>query len=48
MQVRMYPRTFYALVSLSRFVRSRPIALGVPPQSGERMCESGRRLGRGE
>jgi hypothetical protein len=30
------------------FVRSRPIALAIPPQSGEGVRESGWRLGRGE
>ena len=29
-------------------VRSRPIALGIPPQPGEGVRESGWRLGRGE
>ncbi len=48
MQVGVHPRTLYAFVLLRRFVGSRPIALGIPPQSGEGECESGWRLGRGE
>ena len=44
----MNPRTLDALVLLRRFVSLFPVALRVPPQSGERVRESGRRLGRGE
>ena len=46
MQVRLHPRTVNAFVLLGGLVRSRPIALGVPPQSGNTVGESGRRLGR--
>ena len=48
MQVGVHPRTLDAFVLLSGFVRSRPIALGIPPESGEGVRESGWRLGRGE
>jgi hypothetical protein len=44
----MHPRTVSPFVLLRGFVRSLPIALGVPPQSGEGERESGWRLGRGE
>jgi hypothetical protein len=44
----MHPRPLDALVSLSGLGRTRPIALGIPPQPGERVRESGWRLGRGE
>jgi len=40
MQVGMNPRTVTTLVLLSRLVCSRPIALGVPPQTREGGCES--------
>lgn len=48
MKVGVDPRTIGAFVLLSGFVRSRPIALRVPPQSGEGERESGWRLGGGE
>ena len=48
MQVGMNPRTFDAFVPLRGFVRSRPIALRIPPESGEGERESRWRLGRGE
>jgi hypothetical protein len=41
MQVSVNPRTIPAFVLLGRFVRSPPIALGIPPQSGEGVRESG-------
>ena len=47
-QVRMHPRSLDALVLLRGFVRPLPIALGIPPQPGEGVRESGWRLGRGE
>ena len=47
-EVSMYPRTLDSFVLLCGFVRSRPIVLRVPPQSGECGRESGWRLGRGE
>jgi hypothetical protein len=47
-QVGVNPRTVTTFVLLSGFVRSRPIALGIPPQSREGVRESGWRLGRGE
>lgn len=47
-KIGMNPTTLGTFVLLSGFVRSRPIALGIPPQSGEGECESGWRLGRGE
>jgi hypothetical protein len=48
MEIGMNPRTILAFVPLSGFVRSRPIALGIPPQSGEGVSESGWRLTRRE
>jgi len=47
-KVGMHPRTLDAFVLLGGFVRPRPIALGIPPQPGEGVRQSGRRLGRGE
>jgi len=47
-QVGVNPRTREVLVLLSRLVRPRPIVLGIPPQPGERVRESGWPLGRGE
>jgi hypothetical protein len=47
-QIRMHPRTLDAFILLCGFVRSRPIALRVPPQSGEGVRESGWPLSRGE
>jgi hypothetical protein len=47
-QVGMHPRTLDAFVLLGGFVRPRPIALGIPPQPGEGVRESGWRLGRVE
>ena len=44
----MHPRTLASFILLSGFVRSRPIAFGVKPQSGKRLRESGWRLSRGE
>ena len=44
----MHPRTLHAFVPLSGFVRPRPITLGIPPQPGKGVRESGWRLGRGE
>jgi hypothetical protein len=44
----VYPRALHAFVLLSGLVGPRPIVLGVPPQSGEGVRESGWRLGRGE
>ena len=40
----MNPRSLDAFVLLSGFVRPRPIALGIPPQPGECVRESGWRL----
>ena len=40
MQVGVNPRTLDAFVLLGGFVRSFPIALGIPPQSGKGMRES--------
>jgi hypothetical protein len=37
-----------AFVLLRGFVRSRPIALGIPPQASEGVRESGWRLGCGD
>jgi hypothetical protein len=48
MQVGMYPRALHAFVLLGRFVCSRPIAFGIPPQSDEGVRESGWWLGSGE
>src|ERR1017187_2626921 len=48
MEVGVHPTTFGAFVSLSGFVCSCPIALGIPPQSSEGERESGWQLGRGE
>jgi len=48
MQIGMHPRTLDPFVLLSGFVRSLPVLLAIPPQSGERVRESGWRLGRGE
>ncbi len=45
---RMHPRTLDPFVLLSGFVRSLPVALAIPPQSGERVREFGWRVGRGE
>lgn len=47
-EIRVNPRSLDAFVLLGGFVRSRPISLGIPPQPGEGVRESGRRLGRGE
>ena len=47
-QVGMHPRPLDALVLLGRLVRPLPIALRIPPQSGESESESDWRLGRGE
>jgi hypothetical protein len=47
-EIGMHPRPLDALVLLRGFVRPRPIALCIPPQPGEGVCESGWRLGRGE
>jgi hypothetical protein len=47
-EVGVSPRTLGAFVPLSRFVRPLPVALGVPPQSCEGVCESGWRLVRAE
>jgi hypothetical protein len=47
MEVSVDPRTLGAFVLLCRLVGSRPIALRVPPKSGECVGESGWRLGRG-
>jgi hypothetical protein len=44
-QVCVNPRTLRALVLLSGFVGSCPVALGIPPQPGEGEGESGWRLG---
>src|SRR5215831_708947 len=44
----MNPRPLRAFVLLCGFVRSSPVALGVPPQSGEGASEFVRRVGRGE
>jgi hypothetical protein len=41
MPVSVDPRTFSPFILMGGFVRPRPIALGIPPQSGERVCESG-------
>lgn len=37
MQVGVHPRTFDSRVLLRRFVSSLPLALSIPPQSGERV-----------
>ena len=47
-EIRVNPRPLDAFVLLSGFVRSGPIALGIPPQPAEGARESGWRLGRGE
>ena len=47
-EIGVYPRTLDAFIFLSEFVRSRPITLGIPPQSFEGGRESGWRLGSGE
>jgi hypothetical protein len=47
MEVGVNPRTLYAFVLLGGFVRFLPIALGVPPQSAERVPKPGWRFGRG-
>ena len=41
----MNPRTIASFILLRRFVRSLPIALAIPPQSGEGESESGWRIG---
>jgi len=46
MQVGMDPRTLATFVLLGGFVRSRPIALRVPPKTDQGGGESGWRLGR--
>lgn len=46
-QVCVNPRSLDAVILLSGFMRSRPIAFDVPPQSGEREGESWGRFGRG-
>lgn len=48
MEIRMHPRTLDAFVLLCGFVRSFPVALGVPSQPGKGVSESGWRLGRSE
>jgi len=48
MQIGMDPRTLRAFIVLGRFMRLFPIALGVPPQAEECMCEFRRRFGCGE
>ena len=48
MQVGVNPRSVHAFVLLSRFVRSRPIAFAIPPESGEGETECDWRLGRGQ
>ena len=48
MQVSMNPRPLGTFVLLGGLVRAPPIALGVPPQPGEAVCEPGWRLRRGE
>jgi hypothetical protein len=48
MQVGVNPRTFNALILLGGLVRPRPIALAVPPETRERVRESGWGLRRGE
>lgn len=45
MQVGVHPRTLGDIVLLCGFVRSRPIALGIPPKTDEGACESRRRFG---
>ena len=40
MKVGMHPRTLGTLILLGGFVRSLPIALSIPPQSGEREAEA--------
>jgi hypothetical protein len=47
-QICVNPRAILAFVLLGGFVRSFPVALGIPPQSGKGECESCWRLGRGE
>ena len=47
-QIGVYPRSLDAFILLRGLVRPRPIALGIPPQSGEGVRESGWRLGRGQ
>jgi hypothetical protein len=48
MQVGVHPRTIGAFVLLGGFVRSRPVAFAIRPQSSEGECESGWRFGCGE
>ena len=48
MQVGVNPRAVLAFVLLGGFVRPRPVAFPIPPQSREGVRESGRRLGCGE
>lgn len=48
MQISVNPRSVPSFVLLGGFVRLLPIALSIPPQSGEDECESGWRLVRGE
>ena len=47
-EIRVNPRSLDAFVLLRGVVCSRPIALCIPPQSGDRVRESGWRVGRGE
>src|ERR1700675_1865511 len=47
MQVGMHPRTVLPFILLCGFVCSLPVALASPPQSGERVRESGKGLARG-
>src|SRR5215472_7920465 len=47
MQVCVHPRTFRSRVPLRRFVSSLPLALSIPPQSGERERQSGWGFGSG-
>jgi len=48
MKVSVNPRSIASLILLRRFVRPRPIALVIPPQSGEGVRESRWRLCRGK
>ena len=48
MQIGVNPRSLEALILLGGFVRPIPIALSIPPQSGEGIRESGWRFGRGK
>ena len=48
MEVCVNPRSLHSFVLLRGFVRSRPITLAIPPQSGECVRETRWRFGRGE